>query len=37
MGIVRWFEVTEQRGCVSNGEMEFQATLEVDFELEEED
>lgn len=32
---VRWFEVTEQRGRIDEGETEFQVTLEVGFELEE--
>ena len=31
---LRWFEVTEQRGAVYEGEIEFQATIEVGFELE---
>lgn len=31
---VRWFEVTEQRGRIDDGEIEFQITLEVGFELE---
>ena len=32
---VRWFEVTEQRGRIDDGQTEFQVTLEVGFELEE--
>lgn len=31
---LRWFEITEQRGAVYDGEIEFQATIEVGFELE---
>jgi flavin-binding protein dodecin len=31
---VRWFEVTEQRGRIDDGKIEFQITLEVGFELE---
>lgn len=33
---VRWFEVTEQRGRIDNGEIEYQVTLEIGFELEDE-
>ena len=32
---VQWFEVTEQRGAVVDGQIEFQITLEIGFELEE--
>lgn len=32
---VQWFEVTEQRGKVVNGGIEYQVTLEVGFALEE--
>lgn len=32
---VKWFEVTEQRGAIADGRIEFQITLEVGFELEE--
>ena len=32
---VQWFEVTEQRGAIIDGQIEFQITLEVGFELEE--
>ena len=31
---IRWFEVTEQRGRIDDGQTEFQVTLEVGFELE---
>ena len=31
---LRWLEVIEQRGAVYEGEIEFQATIEVGFELE---
>lgn len=34
---VRWFEVTEQRGRVDDGRIEFQITLEIGFEIEESD
>ncbi len=32
---VQWFEVTEQRGAVVDGQIEFQNTQEIGFELEE--
>jgi len=32
---VQWFEVTEQRGAVVDGQIEFQITLDIGFELEE--
>jgi flavin-binding protein dodecin len=32
---VQWFEVTEQRGAIVDGQIEFQITLEIGFELEE--
>jgi dodecin len=32
---VQWFEITEQRGRINNGKIEFQVSLEVGFELEE--
>ena len=31
---VQWFEVTEERGRIFEGEIEYQITLEVGFELE---
>lgn len=31
---VHWFEVTEQRGAVVDGQVEFQITLEIGFQLE---
>ena len=32
---VQWFEVTEERGAIIDGQIEFQITLEIGFELEE--
>jgi flavin-binding protein dodecin len=32
---LRWFEVTEQRGAIYEGQLEFQVTIEVGIELEE--
>lgn len=34
---LRWFEVTEQRGAIYGDQLEFQATIEVGFELEDEE
>lgn len=31
---LRWFEVTEQRGRIDDGKIEFQVTIKVGFELE---
>ena len=34
---LRWFEVREQRGAVRDGQIEYQATLEVFFKLQQDD
>jgi len=34
---LRWFEVTEQRGAVRDGKIEYQVTLEVFFKLQSDD
>jgi hypothetical protein len=34
---LRWFEVSEQRGAVRDGKIEYQVTLDVFFKLEAED
>lgn len=34
---LRWFEVREQRGAVRDGKIEYQATLEVFFKLQQDD
>jgi flavin-binding protein dodecin len=34
---LRWFEVVEQRGALRDGQIEYQATLEVFFKLNQDD